>query len=336
MTRPGTPVETCALQVDDGLRLEVVAYGAAVHRLLVPTASGPRNVVLGYETLEEYVAGTTFFGATIGRYANRIAGGRFTLDGEQHVLDTNENGTTLHGGSGGFDTREWTLESHTDASLTMSMLSSDGDQGFPGSVSASVTYTVTADEVRIHLAATTDRPTVVNLTNHSYFNLDGEGSGSIDEHLLMVNADHYTPTDDLLVPTGEIAAVDLTPLDLRTPTRIGGVVRRPHPQLRAAQGIDHNLVVRGSGLREVATVASDDLRLTVSSDAPGVQVYTGNFLDGTDAGTSGLSYRQGDGLALEPQAFPDTPNRPEFGSAVLRPGERYERRIVWRLDSPTS
>jgi aldose 1-epimerase len=323
--------EAYALQVPDGLRLEVLPLGAAVHRLLVPTVSGQRNVILGYPTLQEYAAGTTFFGATIGRYANRVKGGRFTLDGTRHQLDTNENGNTLHGGSGGFDTLEWTVESRTEASLTMSLVSPDGDQGFPGKVTAMATYMVTADEVHIHLAATTDRPTPLNLTNHSYVNLDGEGSGTVDDHLLTVHADHFTPTDELLIPTGEIAPVDGTPLDLRTPTRVGDAVRRPHAALRAAKGIDHNLVVRGDGLREIAVVSTRDLTLTVSSDAPGVQVYTGNFLDGTDRGTGGSTYRQGDGLALEPQAFPDTPNQPAFGSAVLRPGERYERRIIWRF-----
>ena len=332
MTHPDAgPVQTHVLQVPDGLGLEVMSYGATVHKLLVPTGSGRRNVVLGYATMAEYAAGTAFFGATIGRYANRIADGRFTLDGERHVLDANENGNTLHGGSAGFDTREWTVESLTESSITMSLVSPDGDQGFPGTVTATVTYAVTADEVHIDLAATTDRPTVVNMTNHSYFNLEGEGSGSIDDHVLMVNADHYTPTDERLILTGEIAPVDGTPLDLRTPTRLGGAVRLPHPQLHAAKGIDQNLVVRGHGLRDVATVTTRDLTLTVSSDAPGVQVYTGNFLDGTMAGTSGRSYRQGDGLALEAQAFPDSPNQPDFGSVVLHPGERYVRRILWRL-----
>ncbi len=325
MSIPGT----LAIQVPGGLRLEVLPYGAAVHRLLVPTASGERNVVLGYRTLEEYAAGTAYFGATIGRYANRIGAGRFTLDGTEHQLDVNESGNTLHGGSGGFHTREWTLESHTESTLSLTLVSPDRDQGFPGAVTATVTYTVALDEVRVDLVATTDAPTVVNLTNHSYLNLDGEGS--VDDHLLSVRADHYTPTDDLLVPTGEIAPVEGTPLDLRRPTRVGDVVRRPHEALRAAQGVDHNLVVRGQGLREIATVSSHDLAVTLLSDAPGVQVYTGNHLDGTDRGTGGSTYRQGDGLALEPQAFPDTPNRPSFGSAVLRPGERYQRRIIWRF-----
>ena len=315
----------------DRLQLEVLEYGATVHRLLVPTRSGPRNVVLGHATLEEYAASTAYLGATIGRYANRVAEGRFVLDGTEYTLETNENGNTLHGGLRGFDSRDWSVASVSEDAVTLTLTSPDGDQGFPGALDASVGYTVSGDEVRIDLSATTDAPTVVNLTNHTYFNLAGEASGSVDEHLLMVDADHYTPTDERLIPTGELAAVEGTPLDLREPTRIGDAVRRDHPDLRRARGIDHNFVVRGSGLREFATVRGAGLTLAVSSDAPGVQVYTGNFLDGSMPGTTGSLYRQGDGLALEPQAFPDSPNQPTFGSVVLRPGETYRRTIVWRL-----
>ena len=318
----------------DGLQLEILEYGATVHRLLVPTPAGPRNVVLGHRTLAEYSAGTAFLGATVGRYANRIADGRMRLHGATYELSRNENGNTLHGGSGGFDTRGWTTESLTDSSISLSLVSPDGDQGFPGEVRASVTYTVSPDRVDIDMRATADAPTVVNLTNHSYFNLDGEGAGSVDNHLLTVHADEYTPTDDRLLPTGEIAQVDGSPFDLREPTRIGDATRRDHPQLAAARGIDHNFVVRGIGLREVAVVQTSDLALAVHTDAPGLQVYTGNFLDGSIVGASGRAYRQGDGLALEPQVFPDTPNRPEFGSALLEPDSTYRRRIRWGLGAP--
>jgi aldose 1-epimerase len=324
-------MEVHTLGSPDGLRLEILEYGATVHRLLVPTSAEPRNVVLGHTSIAEYAKSTAYFGATVGRYANRIAHGRFTLDGTEYTLQRNENGNTLHGGPEGFDSRHWTVASRSETALTLTLHSADGDQGFPGAVDASVTYSVSGDEVRIELEARTDRPTVVNLTNHSYFNLAGEGSGSIDDHLLQVDADHYTPTDETLIPTGELAPVEGTPLDLRQPTKIGDAVRQDHPQLRAARGIDHNFVVRGSGMRSVATVRGGGLTLEVSSDAPGVQVYTGNFLDGTSAGTGGSLYRQGDGLALEPQAFPDSPNQPTFGDATLRPGETYRRLIAWRI-----
>lgn len=322
-----------ALGSPDELRLEVLDYGATVHRLLVPTSGGPRNVVLGHASVAEYAASTAYFGATVGRYTNRIADGRFVLDGTEYTLQRNENSNTLHGGPEGFDSRVWTVASRTQTALTLTLHSPDGDQGFPGALDASVTYTVSGAEVRIDLEARTDRPTVVSLTNHSYFNLAGEGSGSVDDHLLQVNADHYTPTNQALIPTGELAPVDGTPLDLRQPTRIGDAVRCDHPALRAARGIDHNFAVRGTGLREVARVRAAGLRLEVASDAPGVQVYTGNFLDGTAAGTTGSLYRQGDGLALEPQAFPDSPNQPSFGSVTLRPEETYRRTIVWRVGS---
>ena len=313
----------------DGLRLEVVEHGAGVHRLVLPTATGPRNVVLGHRTLAEQVAGTAFHGATIGRYANRIGGGHLTLGPSTYELDVNENGNTLHGGPGGFDTRAWTTESVTGSSVTLSLVSPDGDQGFPGEVTARVTYTVGRAEVAIELSATTTAPTVVSLTNHSYLNLAGEGSGSVDGHLLCVHADHYTPVDERLLPTGVVAAVDGTPFDLRAATRIGDAVRRAHPQLLPARGIDHNLVPTGSGMREVATVECDDLAMSLASDAPGLQVYTGNFLDGSDVGTGGRVYRQGDGLAMEPQSFPDSPNRPEFPDVTLLPGQTFRRRITW-------
>jgi galactose mutarotase-like enzyme len=324
-------MDTHVIGSPDGLQVEVLEYGATVHRVLVPTSAGPRNVVLGNRSLEEYAASTAYFGATVGRYANRIADGRFELDGTELTLGRNENGNTLHGGPEGFDSRVWSVESASADALTLALVSPDGDQGFPGRLEVTVTYTVTGETVRIELSAGTDAPTVVNLTNHSYFNLDGEGSGSVEDHLLQVEADEFTPTDERLIPTGELAPVDGTPLDLRHPTRIGDAVRRDHPQLRRARGIDHNFVVRGSGLRQVATVRGRDLGLVLSSDAPGVQVYTGNFLDGTVAGTGGSLYRQGDGLALEPQAFPDSPHQPAFGSVVLRPGESYRRTILWQL-----
>jgi aldose 1-epimerase len=324
-------VHTVSIGAPDGLRIELLERGATVHRLLVPTADGPRNVVLGHRDLAGYVTGTEFHGATIGRFANRIAGGQVTVDGTAYQLDVNEGGTTLHGGSGGFDTRDWTVESVTGTAATLRLVSPDGDQGFPGELSATVTYTVGADTLDIELTATCDAPTPVSLTNHSYLNLDGEGAGSVEDHRLTVHADHYTPTDDLQLPTGEIASVAGTPFDLRDPARLGDVVRRAHPQLLVAHGVDHNLLPRGTGMREVAVLETADLTARLSTDAPGLQVYTGNYLDGTAVGTGGRVYRQGDGIALEPQELPDAPHHDGFGDVVLRPGRTFRRRIGWRF-----
>jgi aldose 1-epimerase len=312
----------------------VIEYGARVHRLLVADSTGrERNVVLGHATLEEYVGSEAFFGATVGRYANRIAGGRFELGGETFQVAQNENGNTLHGGSDGFDRRAWTTTELTDTSATFALTSPHGDQGFPGTVRATVTYTVREEAVTIAHEAVTDRPTVVSLTNHAYFNLDGEGSGSVDGHVLSVAADRFTPSDAALLPTGGLEAVEGTVLDLRRGRRVGDVVRTGDPLLLPAKGLDHNFEVSGTGLREAASLRSPASRLTlrVESDRPGIQAYTGNFLDGTVVGTSGRVYRQGDGIALESQAFPDSPNHPEFPSTVLLPGQTYRSTTVWRF-----
>ncbi|NUR06419.1 MAG: galactose mutarotase [Nocardioidaceae bacterium] len=315
----------------DGLHLEVLELGAAVHRLWVPTATGPRNVVLGHRTLEEYAAGSAYHGATIGRVANRLAGGCIDVDGTTYTLDVNDGDHTLHGGSGGFHARTWTVGSATRDELVLSLESPSGDQGFPGNVRATATYTVVGDEVRIDLTAVTDAPTPVSLTNHSYLNLDGEGAGPVDDHRLSVRASRITESTPELVPTGAFLDVDGTPFDLRRPVRVGDVVRADHPQVLAARGLDHNFVLDGEGLRDIATVETSDLAMTLTSDAPGLQVYSGNFLDGSDVGTGGRVYRQGDGLALEPQDFPDTPHHPAFGSVLLAPGDTFRRTIVWRF-----
>lgn len=311
--------------------LETLAHGARVRRLWVETSSGPRNVVLGHATAADYAGAGDFMGATVGRYANRIADASFDLGGQRYPLSANENGNTLHGGAKGFSDRIWTITAENETRVEYTLVSPDGDQGFPGTLTATSTYEIRPDGVQLEITAVTDAPTVVSLTNHTYFNLAGDGSGTIDDHRLTVPASRYTPAGPRLLPTGAIEPVDGTPLDLRSPTRIGDAVRSSHPQLAAARGIDHNLVPDGEGLRLVARLEVDDLALTVDSDAPGLQVYTGNFLDGSSTGIDGHAYRQGDGICLEPQAFPDTPNRPEFGSVLLEPGQVYRRRIRWTL-----
>jgi aldose 1-epimerase len=330
----GRGVRLLTIGAEPGPVLEVLTLGATAHRLVVPCGDGERrNVVLGHPDVEERLASGDYVGGVIGRYANRIAGGRFTLDGHDVEVRTHDRGNSLHGGPEGFDVRLWDVETHEADELVLSLVSPDGDQGFPGSVTAHARYRVEHDIVRVTMEATTDAPTVVNLTNHAYFNLDGEGAGTIDEHELTVEADELTPVDATGIPTGGHTAVEGTPFDFRTPRPIGPALRAEHPQVVDARGIDHNYVVRGGGLRRAATLASPSTRTSVElwSDQPGLQVYTGNFLDGTRRSTSGARYRQGDGIALEPQLFPDSPNRPEWPSALLEPGETYRSVLEWRF-----
>jgi aldose 1-epimerase len=328
----GRPVEQVRIGSEPGVVVDVLTLGATAHRVQVTGGDGVRrDVVLGRDTVADLLGVDGFLGATIGRYANRIARGRFPLDGETVSVATSDRGNSLHGGPDGWDKRLWTVAAASATSVTLTLVSSDGDMGFPGTVAASVTYTVDGATVRITHTATTDAPTVVNLTNHSYFNLDGDGAGTIDRHALAVHADHYTPVDATGIPLGGQAPVDGTPFDLRTPTELGTVLRRDHPQLADAGGIDHNFPIRGSGLRPAAVLTSPLTRtaLELATDQPGLQVYTGNALGGP--GRHGHRYRPGDGIALEPQLFPDTPNHPDWPSARLAPGETYRSVIEWRF-----
>ena len=330
----GRDVRLLTIGAEPGPVVEVLTLGATVHRLVVTGGDGERrNVVLGQPDVAERLASSDYLGGTIGRYANRIAGGRFTLAGREVEVRTHDRGNSLHGGPDGFDVRLWDVASHTADEVVLTLVSPDGDQGFPGTVSATVRYRVDGDTVRVAMEATTDATTVVNLTNHAYLNLEGEGAGSIDGHVLLVEADHYTPVDATGIPTGGHEPVAGTPFDLREPTLVGRAVRTDHPQVLDAQGIDHNYVVRGSGLRRAAVLTAPATGTSVElwTDQPGVQVYTGNFLDGRRRSTTGALYRQGDGIALEPQLFPDSPHRPEWPSAVLEPGETYAATLEWRF-----
>ena len=327
---PGGGVQVLTVGREPGPVLRVLDLGATMHSLEVTGGDGVRrNVILGHPTAQEYLDSGDHIGGTIGRYANRIAGGRFTLDGVQRAVGVNDRGNNLHGGPDGFDRRWWEVVEHDEEHVLLALESPDGDQGFPGRVRATARFTVRGDQVRLDLGATTDAPTVVNLTSHTYLNLAGRGT--VEDHLVSVPARRYTPVDGTGIPLGGHADVAGTPFDLREPVVLGPVVRTSHPQVVRAQGIDHNLLPDGEGLRPVATVESTSgrIRLVLHSDQPGLQVYTGNFLDGTSRGTDGSLLRQGDGLALEPQRFPDTPNRPDFGSADLRPGQEYSSVIVW-------
>lgn len=327
---------TLVLGAAPGPVLTLLTLGATVHRLEVTAGDGARrNIVLGHPTAEDRLASSDYLGSTVGRYANRIAAGRFPLDGAVVEVATNDRGNSLHGGPDGFDRREWDVVEQGPTHAVLELVSPDGDQGFPGTLTARVRFTVVPDGVRMSFEATSDATTPCNLTSHAYFNLDGEGSGTIDGHRLTVAADEYTPVDATGIPLGGHAPVEGTPFDLRRATPIGPAVRTRHEQVVTARGIDHNFVVAGSGMRTVAVLESPRTRtrLELRSDQPGVQVYTGKFLDGTGPSTEGGLYLQGDGIALEPQHHPDSPNHPEWPSTLLGPGDTYRAALAWVLGS---
>ena len=349
-TPDGTAVERWTLTNGD-TTMRVLSYGGVIQSLEVPDAHGDvENVVLGFADLAGYVSDDDpYFGSLIGRFGNRIAGGSFELDGETYQLPLNDGPNTLHGGTTGFDDQVWTVTSVGDdhvPALELELVSPDGDMGFPGTLTTTVTYALEADgRLVVNYEATTDAPTVVNLTQHTYWNLAGEGSGSIYDHELQINASGYTPVDETLIPTGEVAPVAGTPFDFREPTAIGERIRQNDQQLLYGQGYDHNWALdrTDDGAREgsdsedaleEAVVLHDPASgrtLTIATTEPGVQFYSGNFLDGTLVGTGGSIYRQGDGLVLETQHFPDSPNQPDFPSTELRPGEVYESTTVFEL-----
>ncbi len=325
-----------------GIRVKIITYGGIVQTIEVPDRRGHMaNVALGFATLDDYVAKNNpgpYFGALIGRYANRIAKGTFTLDGVTYHLPINNDPNSLHGGTDGFDKKVWTPtpgSNNGDPTLRLDYTSVDGEMGYPGTLRSTATYTITDDSIRIDYRATTDKATVVNLTNHSYFNLAGEGTSDIYGHLMQLNARRYTPVDSTLIPTGQLAPVAGTPLDFTKPTAIGARIRNNFEQLVFGLGYDHNWVVDGSGFRPAARVSepTSGRVLTISSDQPGIQFYSGNFLDGTLYGTSGHQYRQGDGFALETQHFPDSPNQANFPSTVLRPGDTYRTSTVYSFST---
>jgi aldose 1-epimerase len=337
----GERIDRFTLANRAGLRVEVINYGGIVRAVWAPDRSGEvANVALGFADLATYLAGNEpFFGCITGRYANRIARGTFNIDGQSFQLATNDGANHLHGGVRGFDKRLWDaaeIREDDAAGVRLTRVSPDGEEGYPGTLTVTVDYRLDDDNrLRIDYRAETDRPTIVNLTNHSYWNLAGEGSGSVEDQVLWLRASRYTPVDASLTPTGDVAPVAGTPFDFTTPTAIGVRIRDAHPQLLIGRGYDHNLVIdRTSG--DASLLAAAILRdpgsgrtLTVATTEPGIQVYAGGYLDGTIVGASGRTYRQGDGLALETQHFPDSPNQPLFPSPVLRPGEVYGSTTVY-------
>ncbi|MGE2814368.1 aldose epimerase family protein [Mycobacterium heidelbergense] len=330
-----------------GMRVRILDYGGIIQSIEVPDRTGRNgNVVLGFPTLDGYLNNTgsakTYFGAIIGRYGNRIAKGTFSLNGSEYHLPINNNGNSLHGGSAGFDTKVWQAnqESGTDSvGLKLQYVSPAGEMGYPGTLTTAVTYTVNQkNELRIDYRATTDAPTVINLTNHSYFNLAGEDALDVYDQKVTIRADNYLPTDSTQIPTGQIAPVEGTPFDFTSPTPIGAHITANDPQLLLAQGYDHNWVInRGNntGLVEAAKVEDPQTgrTLTVSTTEPGVQFYTSNFIGGAFTGTSGHIYRQGAGFTMETQHYPDSPNQPNFPPTTLNPGETYDSTTVFAFNT---
>ena len=337
----GTQIEAVTLSNGHGVSARVISFGATLQSLKAPDRNGrSADIELGYDDLASYVSKPNYWGASVGRYANRIAGGRFTLDGKSYQLPLNDKTNSLHGGSAGFDRRVWRVASvDQKGSVTFEFDSPDGDQGYPGALKARVTYTLTeTNELKIDFDAETTAPTVVNMTNHAIFNLAGEGApGGILRHRLTIPASHYTPVNAALIPTGELKPVAGTVFDF-THGRVieDGVRDGRDPQIVAGRGYDHNFAL-DAGLTRTPKLAArledpaSGRVLEVLSTEPGVQVYTGNFLDGTFLGKSGHLYRMGDGIALEPQKFPDSPNQPAFASARVDPGKPYHHSMIFRL-----
>jgi aldose 1-epimerase len=340
----GRPVERVSLHGAAGFLVSIITYGAAVQALHVPDRGGKlADVVLGHDRIEPYLARRNFFGATVGRYANRIADAAFTLDGVRHQLSANDGGNCLHGGSGGFDRALWTIEavgSVPEPFLTLAHASPDGEDGFPGTLAARVTYRITGErELTIAFEATTDRPTIVNLTHHGFFNLGGvAGDCDVLDHELVIFADRFLPVDAELIPLDEFAPVDGTPFDFRVPRPIGAHIRAAHEQLRLTRGYDHCFVLRGErnappGLAARVVHPASGRVLDLLTDQPGIQFYSGNFLDGTVEGKYGRLHRQSDAFCLEPQIWPNAPNRADFPSPRLEPDESYRHVSIFRFST---
>jgi aldose 1-epimerase len=343
----GSKVDAVVLSNGHGMQARIIALGASIQSLATPDRNGKSaNIALGYAALADYLGNPQYFGATVGRYANRIAKGKFTLDGHAYSVPVNNGVNSLHGGSKGFDKVLWTVgEVKHDAgkaSVTLSYESPDGDMGYPGKLTAMVTYTLDEqNRLSIDYRASTDKTTIVNLSNHAYWNLSGEGSGSVMDHRLTIAGDAYLPVDAGSIPTGEIRNVAGTPFDFRQAKPIGRDIRTNDTQLLNGHGYDHNWVIskdEAPALRMVARVEdpASGRVLTLKSSKPGLQFYSGNFLDGTTVGTGGHVYRQGDAFVLEPQLYPDTPNQASFGSARLEPGHEYRNLIVYEFTTESA
>ncbi|MDR6784992.1 aldose epimerase family protein [Pedobacter africanus] len=334
----GKKTSLYVLKNNSGMRAAITNYGGRLVSLTVPDKKGhPTNVVVGFDSLKGYMNSTEpYFGATIGRYGNRIAGGKFILDGVSHQLSINNGPNTLHGGKQGFQYKVWDAKQIGDTVLALTYIAKDGEEGFPGKLRARVTYTLTADnKLKLHYEAITDKPTVVNLTNHAFFNLNGEGSGTINEHVLQINAARYTPVDSTLIPIGKPELVKGTPFDFTAPLAIGLRLEEPNEQLAFGKGYDHNYVLNGSGISVLAAQVSGNksgITMKIYTTEPGLQFYGGNFMQSKNKLRKGMDdFRTA--FCLETQHFPDSPNHPGFPSTVLRPGQLYQSHSVYAFSA---
>jgi len=325
-----------------GLSMQVINYGATITSLRVPDRTGKMaDVVLGYDSLKGYVDGTNYFGAIVGRYGNRIGKGKFQVDGKQYQVTINDGENHLHGGKIGFNKVLWQAKVSSDSAepaLELQYVSKDGEEGYPGTVTLKVTYALTdKNELRINYEGTTDQPTILNPTQHSYFNLSGSFANTILDHVMTIEADRFTPVDKGLITTGQLAEVANTPLDFRMPAAIGARINEPYEQMAFGKGYDHNWVLRGTAGQVRKAVELYEPKsgrlMTVYTDQPGMQFYSGNFLDGTARGKDSVAYQQRTGLCLEAQAYPDTPNKPQFPSVTLRPGQVYRQTTIYQFST---
>jgi len=339
-TADGQPVDLYTLKNASGMEAQITNYGGIVTSLKVPDRNGKLDdVVLGFDDLDSYLKGHPFFGALVGRYGNRIAKGKFSLNKVEYKLATNNGPNSLHGGLKGFDKAVWQAKevvTKDGPALELAYLSKDGEEGYPGNLAAKVIYTLTnQNELKIDYSAQTDKDTVVNLTHHSYFNLAGAGTRDILDHVMMLNANRFTPVDSDLIPNGELRGVKGTPMDFTTPMTIGARINQDDEQLKFGKGYDHNWVLNsGGGKLALAARVTEPTTwrvMEVYTTQPGIQFYTGNFLDGKNTGKGGKVYRHRYGFCLETQHFPDSPNHPAFPSTVLKPGETYRQTTVYRF-----
>jgi aldose 1-epimerase len=339
----GSKVEAVTLTNAAGMTAKIMTLGATLQSLIVPDKAGHKDdVVLGYDTAQEYLSHPDYFGASVGRYANRIAKGKFAIDGKSYTLVTNDGPNSLHGGPKGFDKRMWKIDSVSngpEAKVVFSYVSADGEEGFPGEMKVTATYSLNEqNELKLEYRATTTKPTVLNLTNHSYFNLSGNDARDVMGNMVTLHAAKFTPVDATLIPTGERRAVAGSPFDFRTPHRVGDRIRDARDQqIRYGRGYDHNYIVDGAaGTLRPAAVVNDPVSgrtMEMQVSAPGIQFYTGNFLDGTFFGKGQHSYRQGDSICLEPGVFPDSPNHADFPTSRLNPGQAYVNTMVYKFSA---